>query len=50
MALLEGEMEKFLIPFVNFLNPEVSLICRNNGDLGFSTNLDEYFLQLGRFK
>ena len=35
MALLEGEVEKTLIPFVNFLNPEVFLVFGNNGNLDF---------------
>lgn len=35
MALLEREVEKTLIPFVNFLNPEVFLVFGNNGNLNF---------------
>lgn len=32
MAFLEGEVEKTLVPFVNFLNPEVFLVFGNNGN------------------
>lgn len=35
MAFLEGEVEKTLIPFVSFLNPEVFVIFGNNRNLDF---------------